>query len=172
MNSNQESLDHPAKRWVGVGLGCWGLLTLTGCATPRPSAKDTRAFWSGRMALQWQSTPPQNWSASFELQGSAAQGHLVFLSPLGTTLARLSWTPQSAMLVQGQDLVESTDLQSLIQRLTGTDLPITALFAWLAGQATEVPGWQVDLSDHSQGRLTARRNTPAPPALLRIVLER
>jgi outer membrane lipoprotein LolB len=124
------------------------------------------------LALQLQSTPPQNWSVSFELQGSAEQGQMVLLSPIGTSLARLSWTPQTAWLEQGQDKTESSSLQSLSQRLTGTDLPMTALFEWLAGKAADAPGWQVDLSAHSQGRLTARRSTPAPEAVLRILLDR
>jgi outer membrane lipoprotein LolB len=165
-------LQHPVKRRAGLAIGAWGLLVLTGCATQRPPALNPAAFWSGRLALQLQSTPPQNWSTSFELQGSAAQGQMLLLSPLGTTLARLSWTPQQAQLEQGQDKTESPSLQSLSQRLTGTHLPIAALFDWLAGQATTVPGWQVDLSGHPQGRLTARRSTPEPEAVLRIVLDR
>jgi outer membrane lipoprotein LolB len=164
--------EHPTKRLALLSLASWGLLVLAGCATPRNPPTNPAAFWSGRMALQLQSNPPQNWSTSFELQGSAAQGDLVLLSPIGTTLARLSWTPQSALLEQGQDKTESPNLQSLSQRLTGTDLPIAALFEWLAGLTSDVPGWQVDLSAHPQGRLTARRNTPAPESVLRIVLDR
>jgi outer membrane lipoprotein LolB len=158
------------RAWLSVcGLG---LLALTGCATPRPKPTDTESFWSGRLALQLQSTPPQNWSASFELQGSAEQGQMTLLSPIGSTLARLSWTPQAALLEQGQDKTESSNLQNLSQRLTGTDLPIAALFEWLAGKAADAPGWQVDLSAHPEGRLSARRSTPAPEAVLRIVLDR
>lgn len=158
------------RAWLSVcGLG---LLALTGCATPRPKPTDTESFWSGRLALQLQSAPPQNWSASFELQGSAEQGQMTLLSPIGTTLARLSWTPQTALLEQGQDKTESSNLQNLSQRLTGTDLPIAALFEWLAGKAADAPGWQVDLSAHPEGRLSARRSTPAPEAVLRIVLDR
>jgi outer membrane lipoprotein LolB len=97
---------------------------------------------------------------------------MTLLSPIGTTLARLSWTPQAALLEQGQDKTESSNLQNLSQRLTGTDLPIAALFEWLAGKAADAPGWQVDLSAHPEGRLSARRSTPAPEAVLRIVLDR
>jgi outer membrane lipoprotein LolB len=158
------------RAWLSVcGLG---LLALTGCATPRPKPTDTDSFWSGRLALQLQSTPPQNWSASFELQGSAEQGQMTLLSPIGSTLARLSWTPQAALLEQGQVKTESSNLQNLSQRLTGTDLPIAALFEWLTGKAADAPGWQVDLSAHPEGRLSARRSTPAPEAVLRIVLDR
>ena len=163
---------HGAQRRAWLSVCGLGLLTLAGCATPRPQPADTSAFWSGRLALQLQSTPPQNWSASFELQGSAEQGQMVLLSPIGTTLARLSWTPQAAWLEQGQDKTESSNLQSLSQRLTGTELPIAALFEWLAGKTAQAPGWQADLSAHAQGRLTARRDTPEPKAVLRIVLDR
>ena len=163
---------HGAQRRAWLSVCGLALLTLAGCATPRPPAADTAAFWSGRLALQLQSTPPQNWSVSFELQGSAEHGQMVLLSPIGTSLARLSWTPQTAWLEQGQDKTESSNLQSLSQRLTGTDLPIAALFEWLEGKAADVPGWQVDLSAHPQGRLTASRNTPAPETVLRILLDR
>ena len=172
MTSAQQPWPSPLERRAWLGLISVGLLSLTGCATPRPQPADSTDFWSGRLALQLQSTPPQNWSASFELQGSAEQGQLVLLSPIGTTLARLSWTPQSALLEQGQDKTASNSLQSLSQRLTGTDLPIAALFEWLAGKAADVPGWQVDLSAHPQGRLSASRNTPAPETVLRILLDR
>jgi outer membrane lipoprotein LolB len=163
---------HTAQRRVWLSLCSLGLLALAGCATPRVPPADASTFWSGRLALQLHSTPPQNWSASFELQGSAEQGQMVLLSPIGTTLARLSWTPHAAVLEQGPDKTESSSLQSLSQRLTGTDLPMAALFDWLAGKAADAPGWQVDLSGHPQGRLTAQRSLPAPAAVLRIVLDR
>jgi len=103
MKPPRQPLPSPPERRAWLGLLSLGLLSLAGCATPRPTPADPAAFWSGRLALQLQSTPPQNWSASFELQGSADQGQLVLLSPIGTTLARLSWTPQAAVLEQGQE---------------------------------------------------------------------
>jgi len=161
-----------ARRRIWLGLCGLAALNLTACATRRPRPTETPAFWSGRLALQMVSEPAQQWSASFELQGSAEQGQLTLLSPIGTTLARLIWSPQSAVLEQGQERTESPSLQSLSQRLAGTPLPITALFAWLSGQDADAPGWQVDLSAHPQGRLTARRSQPRPEAVLRIVIER
>ena len=161
-----------ARRRVWLSLCSLGMLTLAGCATPRPKSASAAAFWSGRLALQLNSTPPQNWSASFELQGSAEQGEMTLLSPIGTTLARLSWTPQEALLEQGQEKIKSRNLRSLSQHLTGTVLPIPALFAWLAGQAADAPGWQVDLSAHPEGRTTARRSSPSPEAVLRILIDR
>ncbi len=165
------TLDLPARR-QGLHLMGMVVLSLVGCATSRPGAEKPAAYWSGRLALQLQSTPPQNWSASFELQGSAEQGQMVLLSPLGTTLAKLSWSPRSALLEQGADKTESSNLQSLSQKLTGTDLPIHAIFEWLQGRETSARGWNVDLSALNEGRLSARRMAPAPEALLRILLDR
>ncbi len=150
----------------------WLSLTLTGCTTLRPSPSDPQAWWTGRLALNIQSDPPQSWSASFELQGSAQQGEMLLLSPLGNTLARLTWTPQSAMLLQGNQHIQGPSLQALSEKLAGTDLPIPALFDWLAGLPTTAKGWQADLSGHAQGRLMAQRLTPSPAAVLRILLDR
>lgn len=172
MSARPPFQDRLLQRRSGLGFLAWGLLGLTGCATPRAPSNPSASFWSGRMALQLDGPPPQNWSTSFELQGSPTQGQLLLLSPLGTSLAQLSWSPAVAVLTQGQDKIESPNLQSLSQRLTGTSLPIAALFEWLAGRNWDEPGWQVDLTAYAQGRLTASRITPAPQAVLRIVLER
>lgn len=147
-------------------------LLVTGCATPRMTPADTQAYWSGRMAIQVLKEPPESLSASFELQGSAQAGEMLLLSPIGTTMAKLVWTPQSAQLEQGHQKLESANLQRLGARLTGTELPIAALFEWLAGRPADAAGWQVDLSAHAQGRITAARQQPAPAAVLRIVLDR
>jgi outer membrane lipoprotein LolB len=55
--------------------------------------------------------------------------------------------------------------------VTGTPLPIAALFDWLQGRATEVPGWHVDLSQVAQGRLRAQRTSPPPAADLRVAFD-
>lgn len=153
---------------VALALVLW----MAGCASPRMVPADANAYWSGRMAILIQKDPAESLSASFELQGSAKAGEMVLLSPIGTTLAKLAWTPQQASLEQGSQRVQGPSLQSLGSRLTGTELPISALFEWLAGRAAQAPGWQVDLSSHAQGRITAERSAPAPATVLRIVLDR
>lgn len=150
-------------------------LLLSGCAAPRMPASEraqSAAFWSGRMAVQVFKEPPESMSASFELQGTAQKGDMLLLSPIGTTLARLQWSPDWAKLTQGTQAIESHNLPSLATHLTGTELPIAALFDWLAGRTAEVPGWQTDLSQHAQGRLSAERLSPAPRTVLRIVFDR
>uniref|UniRef100_UPI0040477A5D lipoprotein insertase outer membrane protein LolB n=1 Tax=Limnohabitans sp. TaxID=1907725 RepID=UPI0040477A5D len=170
-SANEKAPLQKGRRRV-LALALTSALLVAGCATPRLSPVDANAYWSGRMAIRVLKDPPESLSAGFELQGSAKAGEMVLLSPIGTTLARLDWTPQGAHLAQGQQQVSSPSLQKLGARLTGTELPIAALFEWLAGRPAEAPGWQVDLSAHAQGRISAERREPSPGAVLRIALDR
>ena len=160
-------------RWLLLASVLW----LSACSTPslRPHATSTdiTPFWSGRLALQVDSTPPQNLSASFELLGSAQQGELLLLSPLGNTLGRLRWQPGQAQLDQGDQHWQDRSVQALTEQLTGTTLPLEALFSWLKGQDHDAPGWQFDLSQfESHHRIRAERLKPEPRTLLKLQLDR
>lgn len=61
-------------------------------------------------------------------------------------------------------------LDAMLQQATGGALPATGLFAWLQGQQLDLPGWQVDLSRHGSGRITAKRLVPAPALELRVIV--
>lgn len=155
--------------WLSVST----LWMLTGCAQlPPPPRHADGTHWNGRLALQIDDQTAQSFSASFELQGSPRQGELVLISPLGSVLARLRWAPGLATLVSGTETQTSDSLDTLLQKSTGTQLPVAALFDWLNGITTGADGWQADLSGLSQGRLSATRNTPAPRTTLRIALDR
>ncbi len=143
---------------------------LSACATPR-LVTPGEASWSGRLALQVDSHPPQSYSAGFDLHGSAQAGELQLTSPLGNTLATVQWGPGNAELRQGDQVTRRATLDDLTTDLGGTPLPVAALFAWLRGQALEVGGWQADLSRQHEGRVTARRTQPLPSAELRIVFQ-
>ena len=91
--------------------------------------------------------------------------------PLGSTAAHLNWTPDAATLRSNGSVRQFNSLDALALQATGTNLPIAALFDWLAGRDVPVPGWQADLSQLGQGRLTARRTQPEPSAELRLILE-
>jgi outer membrane lipoprotein LolB len=99
-------------------------------------------------------------------------GSLVFLSPLGTTVAQLEWAPGVAQMRQGNDTRQFASLNALVLQATGTELPVAALFDWLHGLATEAPGWRVDLQELPQGKLQAWRVDSLAPANVRILLER
>lgn len=147
--------------------GLWSSL-LMGCASTRLLGS---RVWSGRLAVTVHDTPVQHLSASFELEGSADAGSLTLLSALGTTLARVRWSPQSAQWQRGSDWESRPTLGELTRELTGTELPVADLFQWLNGQATSTEGWQVDLSRHGDGRIHAQRQSPLPRAELRVVFE-
>ena len=165
---------------LGLGLGLGrslgaALALLGGCAIParRPAGTDQagEGYWSGRLALQVLSEPVQSWSAGFELMGRPDTGELRIASPLGQTLAQLRWQPGSALLQRGAQLEQRASLAAMVRELTGTDVPIEALFAWLRGQPVSVQGWEADLSRQAEGRISARRLQPLPVTTLQLQFE-
>jgi outer membrane lipoprotein LolB len=157
-------------RWVWLAALA---LLLAGCAVPpRSPVAPGVEVWSGRLALTVEGQASQSFSAGFELKGSAETGELSLFNPLGGTVAVLSWTPGSATLRANGNTRQFTSVEALAQEATGQALPIAALFDWLAGKATPVPGWEVDVSQVAEGRLRASRTAPPPPADLRVAFER
>ena len=167
-------MGHVACAWHARLRGLWLaalLLTLLcGCASPR-GAMTPGAHWQGRLALKVYSEPVQALSANFELQGAPDAGELTLSSSLGTTLARLRWDGQAATLQANGQVQQFASLALLARHVTGTDVPVASLFAWLRGDAEVVAGWDVDVHAIDQGRLLARR-TEGVAADLKIILER
>lgn len=148
-------------------------LCLAGCAQQVVQHADPETkVWAGRLALQIEGQASQSFSALFELNGTPDAGGLVLLSPLGNRLAQLDWKDGHAQLVTGQEQRTSDSLDALLQEVTGTHIPVTALFGWLQGVQTAATGWRADLSSIADGRLVAHRDNPAPQATLRIALTR
>ena len=148
--------------------------TLAGCAAPPPALPTDmpNATWRGRLSLVLEkSDQPQSFITAFRLQGNAKQGVLDLYSPLGSTLAQVRWDPKVAVVQQGNMAREYPDLDNLLMDVSGANIPVAALFDWLRGIATPVPGWTPDLSQLSQGLLSAHRDQPLPTARLRLVLE-
>lgn len=151
------------------------IVALAGCAHPvrtKVASDAENRFWSGRLALQVASEPPQSFAAGFELKGSAGTGELLLTSPLGSTLANMTWSPGQAILRTGSEERHFDSLETLASQITGTPLPVRALFAWLEGLQATADGWQADLSRMAEGRLVARRADPAPTAELRLILDK
>lgn len=148
---------------------------LAACATaPKPPAGAIAEMgpWTGRLALTVQDRPGESFAGGFELKGSPQRGELELLSPLGGTLGLLQWQPGKAFLKTSSRTTEFESLDALVTQLAGTSIPIAALFDWLRGVATPVPGWNPDLTQLAQGRISAVRNDPLPQADLRVMLER
>ena len=145
-------------------------LALAGCAQ-LPQRPADAPFWQGRLALRIESAPPQLFSADFDLSGNAEAGELLLSGPLGQRVAQLRWSPGRAIW-QGNGETRTFDtLDALSTQLSGTPLPLAALFEWLAGREAAADGWQADLTQLTEGRLTARRLQPEPVAELKLIIE-
>jgi outer membrane lipoprotein LolB len=165
---------HGRRRRQWLALGCASLLLpllLTGCAAPRAPITEGVAAWNGRLALSIDSDPPQSYSAGFDLHGSSLAGELLLATPLGTTLATITWSPGRAEMTQGERTTRRNSLEQLTTDLGSSAVPVAALFSWLQGQPAQAAGWQADLSRHADGRITARRTQPLPTAELRLIFE-
>lgn len=146
-------------------------LLVAGCAAPARVAAPHDASWTGRLALQVESEPPQSYAGGFELRGSPEQGELLLNSPLGQTLAVVRWDAGGAELRQGEQRTRSGSLDELTRSMTGTAMPVVAMFDWLRGRDTRADGWEADLSRHGEGRVSARRTHPLPAAQLRLIVQ-
>ena len=148
---------------------------IAGCAQlPRAGAQGgpKSELWTGRISLQVQSEPPQSFSASFELKGQAERGELSLISPLGSVLGVLRWSPGEAVLDSGNGKIQRfASVDELMAQATGAAVPLGALFAWLQGDNAAASGWSADLSRYQDGRISAKRVQPAPQADLRVVLD-
>ncbi len=164
--------------WL-LAAGLAVALALGGCATPRKPVPPDGNYWHGRLALKVEDTPPQSVNANFELSGTAEAGELILSTPLGTTVAVLNWKPGEVLLQSNGRDQHFDSLDHLAREATGTAFPVAQLFMWLKrgkvdpANATSVGGgWEADLSQLGEGRLSARRVAGGPPADLRLVLEK
>lgn len=142
------------------------MLALVGaCANAPQPSRD--AFWQGRMSLTVHQTPVQHVAAAFELEGNSTQGVLTLFSPLGYASLVLRWSPGLAEWLQNGQTRSFTSLSEMTQAATGTDLPLDALFEWLAGRDLAVPGWTIERTG-SAGPWSAKRHQPAPAVTLTV----
>lgn len=155
-------------------LSLGSALLLVACAQPPLHTSvpaGLRSSWSGRLSLRVDSDPVQSMTAGFDLRGTASSGELALYTPLGSTLARLSWTAGDARLQWNGQIRHFDSMDALTREATGTALPMAGLFRWLADDPAEVPGWSAELQNLDQGKLVARRTSPLPTVELRLVFE-
>jgi outer membrane lipoprotein LolB len=161
-------------RFVQLASFLLALIFIAGCAHKQESIAingSENGPWVGRISLQIQSEPPQAFFAGFELKGSAEQGELTLVSPIGSVLGLLRWSPTEALFESGRDVKRFSSVDVLLEQTTGAPIPTTALFDWLHGKNTETNGWSADLTRQNSGRITAQRLEPSPQIDLRIVLD-
>lgn len=150
---------------------------LSACSTLAPPANqnpEQADFWQGRLSMRAQTAGSNAdvsvFNAQFELQGSAHSGSLLLLTPLGTALAEITWRRDEAQLISRGEIRRFANVDVLISELLGVDLQVDALFAWLRGQALRPQGWQVDLSQHAKGRISASK-PGVPQAMVTLLIE-
>ena len=172
-------------RWFLAALALLG-----GCAVPPPPEGIGALMHVGRLAVSVPPTPSEparSLSAAFELSGRAEQGRLSLSTPIGTSIAVLQWSEHEAWLLTADRRQRYRDLASLSHDTLGESVPIPALFDWLRGQpwpaAPSDPsgdgtppgfrqlGWQVDLSQLGEGRISAHHIDP-PQTVVRVILDR
>ncbi len=149
-------------------------LLLSACAQNplrAPLTAGPRSQWAGRLSLRVDTDPVQSMTAGFDLRGSASAGELSLYTPLGSTLARMLWSDGTAELQWNGERRNFDSIDELTRHATGTVLPISGLFQWLNGDSAAVPGWSADLHLLHEGKLLARRDSPAPTVQLRLIFE-
>ena len=151
------------------------IFLIAGCASStraRGTIEPEISRWQGRLSLKVHSEPVQAFSANFDLQGDAQVGSLVFMTPIGSIAARLQSDASGARLQTSGEPQQFETLEALTHHATGAPLPIGSMFAWLHGLEPNTPGWQVDLQNLPNGRLSAQRLPPETPVELKIILDR
>lgn len=163
-------------------------MAMAGCASPRTAPTASGESLSGRLSVRVDATPTapaQSVSGSFELLGTPQAGQLNLTSPLGTQVAQARWDGSRATLRTSEGETTYDDLDQLTRDMLGQPMPVAALFDWLRarpwpgatsqaradGQPGFVQmGWDIDLTRHSEGWVSARRAGP-PVVLVRARLD-
>ena len=70
-----------------------------------------------------QSEPVQAFFAGFELKGQADNGELTLISPLGSILGIMRWTPSEAVLEQNGSIKRFASTDELLTQTTGAAVP-------------------------------------------------
>lgn len=132
----------------------------------------------GQMGIKlgaWQTEPAKGMSFGFFFQGQLERGNLALMTPLGSQVAQIEWTPTAATLHRigpggGEDLRRG-GIEELAEAALGEALPLQTLVHWMRGQPDpELPhspqseaglfeqrGWLIDTRERAQGRILATR---------------
>jgi len=174
---------------------CTGLIAACAQVPPLPLAQPTEAIASpdttlsrAPIALQgqlgvklgaWGAEPARGMSFGFFFQGQAEQGSLSLMTPLGSQVAQVEWSPTFATLRRigpgGGEDIRRGSIDELAQTALGEPLPLQTLIHWMQGRPDpalphlahpeagtfEQGGWLIDAREHPQGRILATRQGQA-----------
>lgn len=184
---------------MGIRTGLTALLAacLTGCqlAPPVKSPTDSTVWlteqprqqqWQGHFSVklgQWGQQSSEGQSFTFYLQSDAQVGQLDLMTPLGTQLAQVIWSPNGTRIESAQGTQRYASLSDLSVQLLGEEIPLQALPHWLQGipspnlpaaitladhSGFEQGGWRIDVHALSEGKLAATRPQTTAQRLITI----
>jgi outer membrane lipoprotein LolB len=133
-------------RALAVSAAC---ALLSACATTGTTANPQTAVgayrdsidFDGRLLVNYERDgKPDTLSVKFAWVQTAREVGVSLLSPTGQTVAKISVTPESATLTEGNKPPRmARDIDALAAQTLGFALPVTGLRDWLQGYAT-LPG--------------------------------
>ena len=118
---------------------------------------------------------PEGLSLAFHLQLQGEAGQLSLMTPLGSQVAQVEWTPSLATLRRigpaGGEDIRRGSIDELAATALGEPLPLQTLIHWMQGRPDpalphrpqseagtfEQSGWLIDTREHPQGRIVATR---------------
>jgi outer membrane lipoprotein LolB len=114
-------------------------------------------------------------SLGFFFNGNDQGGQLDLMTPLGSQVALVRWTPSDAWLQTDKGDRHFDSLGELSEQVLGEPLPLAALMHWVQGrpapdlpaptnttaQSFEQSGWRIDTTDIAVGKLNAQRPASA-----------
>ena len=149
---------------------------LAGCSVFSGKKKNPvlaqNGHWDGRLNLRLLQKPPEQFSATFTLEGTADTGELTIYTPLGTTVAVASWNAEGATLTEGSKQQSFASMDALTRAVTGANLPLQNLMSWLDHDGETITGWEIRSENPASGRrLFAKRISPLPELQLTLILD-
>ncbi|HET8868984.1 MAG TPA: lipoprotein insertase outer membrane protein LolB [Aquabacterium sp.] len=166
----------------GVSLCLTSLLLLAGCQTPpqTPASSPQAPMvadheWQGHFSVKlgpWAGSGPEGQSFTFYLRSARGEAQLDLMTPLGTQLAQVRWSPSGTWIQSSKGTESYASLEDLSVQLLGEAVPLQALPYWLDGVPTpgspaahmkpdhsgfEQSGWTIDTQSLPDGYLQATR---------------
>lgn len=148
-------------------------------APPKASTNPTSTIeLQGQMGIKlgaWQAEPARGMSFGFFFQGQLERGSLSLMTPLGSQVAQIEWTPKAATLHRigpaGGEQLRRGGIEELAEAAVGEALPLQTLVHWMQGRPDpdlphspqpeagifEQRGWLIDTRERAQGRILATR---------------
>lgn len=126
---------------AAILCGCASAPTQPASNAPVAAYSDSIAL-SGRLNVRYvKDGEQQSTTANFDWKQDAQRTDVALSTPLGSTAATISVTPQLATLKEGsQPPVSAPDVEALSRRLLGWALPVSGLRGWLQGHAVDSAG--------------------------------